>query len=90
MFSVNAVVEDEIGLHARPANLFVRSAKKFESDISVQRMGNSASYNAKSILSVLQMAAVKGTNIIITASGCDEVEACLELKKVLESETISV
>lgn len=85
MFLIDAIIQDEVGLHARPASQFVRTAGRFKSDILVQRVGDEQTFNAKSIVSVLKLAAVKGTHIRISATGQDEMDACVTLKALLES-----
>ncbi len=85
MYSIEAVVTDEMGLHARPANKFVKKASSFSSDIKVKKVGSEASYNAKSITAVLRMSAVQNTKLIIMAEGDDEVQACEALKMLVEN-----
>jgi phosphotransferase system HPr (HPr) family protein len=64
------------GLHARPASLFVQTANKFSSDISVQNLtDHSDVVNAKSILNVLTLGVMKDHEIEITADGDDAEEA---------------
>ncbi len=64
------------GLHARPASLFVQTANKFSSDISVQNLTDlSDVVNAKSILNVLTLGVMKDHEIEITADGDDAEEA---------------
>jgi phosphocarrier protein HPr len=70
---LHAVLPDGIALHARPAATFVREAAQFGSDISVSANGKSA--NAKSILQVLGLGALGGTELVIAASGSDAAEA---------------
>ena len=85
MYSVDVVVTDEIGLHARPANKFVRKAASFPCEIHVRKDGAPEEFNAKSITSVLRMSAVTGTKIIITAQGEQEEAACTALKNLVAS-----
>ena len=69
-------VEAEVGLHARPAALFVQTATKAAMDVSVAKMGSGGEpINAKSILSLLALDVRQGDTIIITAEGegADEV-----------------
>jgi len=63
----------EVGLHARPASAFVKTASKFKSTIVVQHGERSS--NAKSILGVLTLGAQKGARILVKADGEDAVEA---------------
>jgi len=74
----------EIGLHARPAAEFVKIAEKFKSKIRVCKDG--IWVNGKSILSLLTLAAEKGSELIIEADGPDEKEALSALKKFISKE----
>jgi phosphotransferase system HPr (HPr) family protein len=69
------VVKDEVGLHARPAAVFVREANKFSSDIRVTLGEKKA--NAKSILDVLSLDAGQNAEIRISAEG-DDAERALD------------
>ncbi len=62
-------IVNSLGLHARPAALFVRTASQFESDIMVERDGNAVS--GKSIMGLMTMEAECGTVLKITAQGVD-------------------
>jgi len=64
------VIQNKVGLHARPTALFVQTAKKFKSDITVEKDGEKV--NAKSILGILSLGAEKGVHIAIEAKGEDE------------------
>ncbi len=83
MSSANAVIADPVGLHARPAADFVRTANTFTSTITVTCDGKSA--NAKSILQVISLNARQGATVTLTASGSDEEEALRALAALLES-----
>ena len=83
MPEVTVTVQHEVGLHARPASMFVKKATGFKSDINVTCDGRSA--NAKSILSVLTLGAHKGAEIEITAEGEDADEALVALRELVES-----
>lgn len=77
-------ITHEVGLHARPASLFVQTAKRFESDIRVahdEREGN-----AKSIMSVLTLGAECGAEITVSAEGEDAQEALAALTELVESD----
>lgn len=77
------VIQHPIGLHARPATLFVQTAKQFKSQITV--VVNDRKANAKSILSVLQLGAKQGTPLHIQAHGEDKEEAIKALCELVES-----
>lgn len=83
MPAINVTVQHEVGLHARPASIFVKKASQYKSAISVSCNGRSA--NAKSILSVLTLGAHKGTEIEITAAGEDADEALTALKELIDN-----
>ncbi len=67
------VVRHEMGLHARPAALFVRTAQRFKADIEVECRGHEA--DGKSILSVLALGVNQGMSFTIRADGPDATEA---------------
>ena len=65
-------VTGRLGLHARAAANLVRVASQFQSKLTLQRVDGSAEADAKSILSILTLAASRGTDLHIVASGEDE------------------
>jgi phosphotransferase system HPr (HPr) family protein len=77
------IVRHEVGLHARPASLFVQTAKQFDADIQVSHSDQQA--NAKSILGVLTLGAEQGAEITICAEGQDAEEALRALEALVES-----
>lgn len=68
-------VTSRLGLHARAAANLVRVASKFQSSLTLQRLDGDAEADAKSILSILTLAASRGTALRVVASGVDEQEA---------------
>ena len=76
-------IRNKLGLHARPASLVVKLAGKFESEI--QLIKEDTEINAKSILSVMMLAAGPGQRVTITADGSDELEAVDALASLIES-----
>ncbi len=78
------VISNPQGLHARPAELLVRLAMQFESDVEVIRDGQRV--DAKSILNVLTLGAGQGTEITLQAQGADAQEAVEALARLIESE----
>ncbi len=72
-------VTNRLGLHARAAAQLVRTANGFQSMLRLERLDGSASADAKSILSVLMLAASRGTELRLEASGADEREAASAL-----------
>lgn len=80
-------VVNEVGLHARPAALFVAKATSFKSDIRVHNFTKDGKWvSAKSILSVLTLGVGKDQEIEITAEGEDEVEAVKQIIALFESD----
>ena len=73
----SVLLPEEVPLHARPAGLFVRAAAHFGSDVAVAANGKRA--NAKSILEVLALGAVGGTELTLSASGDDAADAVDQL-----------
>jgi phosphocarrier protein HPr len=73
-------VTNKLGLHARPAAMLVQMASKFKSEIWLKKEDVEA--NAKSILSVMMLAAEVGSSVIIRAEGEDEEQALETLAKM--------
>ena len=70
MIIKDVVVQNKVGLHARPATFFIQKANEFKSSIWVEK--EERRVNAKSLLGVLSLGIVGGTNIKIIADGADE------------------
>lgn len=86
MKSTQLVVMDSVGLHARPATLFVKLAGTFSSNISITNLSEAGRQaNAKSILGVLACGVKQGDRIEVTAEGVDEDEAVDALEKLVLS-----
>ena len=76
-------VPNELGLHARPAAVFVKTANRFHCDISVHKGSETA--NGKSIISLLLLAAEHDSHLIIEAHGQDAHQALAELQTLIQS-----
>lgn len=74
------IIQDEVGLHARPAAVFAKRAGTFKSLITVQANGKTAA--GKSILQIMSLAAKKGDTLLISAEGEDEEEAVRVLSEI--------
>ncbi|HEC24304.1 MAG TPA: HPr family phosphocarrier protein [Chloroflexi bacterium] len=86
MPQVEVTVQHEVGLHARPAALFVKLASSFPCDITIaNKTTDGQPVNAKSILSVLTLGVNKGHTIVIEAEGEQADEAVAALKELVES-----
>lgn len=74
---------NKLGLHARAASKLVATASRYESDIILDRQGQQA--DAKSIMSVLMLAASQGTALSITVSGDDAEEALEQIELLINN-----
>ena len=72
MVERSVTVVNRLGLHARAAARLVRAASAFRSNVHLERADRSAAADAKSILSVLMLAASRGTSLRVVAEGDDE------------------
>lgn len=77
------LIVNELGLHARPAAMFVKLANEFISDIMVEK--GSETVNGKSIMGIMMLAAGKGSRIKVTAEGPDAQEAIEAIEKLILS-----
>ncbi|MCD9187375.1 MAG: HPr family phosphocarrier protein [Pyrinomonadaceae bacterium] len=78
-------IVNQLGLHARAAAQLVKLASKFQSSITLKRADNSVVADAKSILSVLTLAAPKGTEIFVTVEGVDEEKALDAIEEIFQN-----
>jgi phosphotransferase system HPr (HPr) family protein len=76
------VIRNKVGLHARPAVLFVQAAQGFQSDIRVSKDGKEG--NAKSFKAVLALAVNQNDEILLQAEGPDAGQALAKLTKLIE------
>ena len=84
MISRGLTINNNVGLHARPATFFVQKANSFKSSIWVEK--EDCRVNAKSLLGVLSLGITKGTNITLIADGADEGAAIDSLAVLVNSE----
>jgi phosphotransferase system HPr (HPr) family protein len=77
----NVIVSNPQGLHARPAEMFVRLANQFEAKIEVIK--DSEGVDGKSILEILTLFAVQGTQLTIRATGVDAADAVKSLSELV-------
>lgn len=66
-------IRNKLGLHARPAAEFVKTASRFEADVFVRK--DSLEVNGKSIMGMMMLAAERGSTLVIAADGADAAEA---------------
>ncbi|WP_017184878.1 HPr family phosphocarrier protein [Alkalibacillus haloalkaliphilus] len=83
MKQVEVQIQNETGLHARPAQQFVQEASKYSSDIKI--VTGDKETEAKSILGIMTLGVEKGTTIGIKAEGDDEEEAVNALVQLVDS-----
>ena len=83
MISRGVTIQNNVGLHARPATFFVQKANCFKSSIWVEK--EDCRVNAKSLLGVLSLGISKGTSITLIADGADEKDAIEGLATLVES-----
>ena len=82
MFVKDVMVQNQVGLHARPATFFIQKANEFKSSIWIEK--EERRVNAKSLLGILSLGIVGGTTIRIIADGADEQLAVEGLTKLIE------
>ena len=83
MYSKDVMVQNQVGLHARPATFFIQRANEFKSSIWIEK--DARKVNAKSLLGVLSLGITKGTSVNILADGADEESAANSLVELIES-----
>ena len=83
MYVKEVTVENQVGLHARPATFFIQKANEYKSSYWVEKEERRVS--AKSLLGVLSLGIVGGTTIRIIAGGTDEQAAVDGLVKLVDS-----
>lgn len=77
------VITDEVGIHARPAGLLVKEAKKYESKIMIVKNGKSAS--ATKLMAVMGLGVKCGDTVEVEVEGADEAAAFEGMKAFFES-----
>lgn len=82
VISRELAIRNQYGIHARPAAMFVKTAAKFEAEVTVEK--DDVKVSGKSIMGLMTMEASCGTKIRITAEGVDAAQAVDELQKLIE------
>ncbi len=80
--SRDLVVSNKLGVHARPAAMFVKVANRFQSDIFVEKDGETV--NGKSIMGLMMLAAGPGCRLRVRAAGADALQAVGEIEALLK------
>ncbi|MBQ6163091.1 MAG: HPr family phosphocarrier protein [Clostridia bacterium] len=83
MFVKDVIVQNQVGLHARPATFFIQKANEFKSTIWVEK--EERRVNAKSLLGVLSLGIMGGAQIRILAEGSDEEAAVNALAELVDT-----
>lgn len=83
MYSKDVMVQNQVGLHARAATFFIQKANEFRSSIWIEK--EERRVNAKSLLGILSLGIIGGTQIKIIADGADEQAAVNALVELVES-----
>ena len=83
MYTQEITVNNEVGLHARPATFFIQKANCYKSTIWVEK--GDRKVNAKSLLGVLSLGIAKGMTVTLTAEGADEDIALEGLSALIDS-----
>lgn len=88
MVQKEIVVQNQVGLHARPATFFIQKANEFKSTIWISR--EERKVNAKSLLGVLSLGIIKDTVVTIAAEGIDEEEAVSSLVELIDTNFVEI
>ena len=83
--SAKVAIANRLGLHARPAMMFVEAAMKFKAEITVRRIDSEETIDGKSIMQMMMLAATQGTELEIVARNDDCEEAIKELVALVRS-----
>ena len=83
MISRSVTIQNNHGLHARPATFFIQKANSYKSSIWVEK--DDRRVNAKSLLGVLSLGIVKGMTITLIADGTDEADALEGLATLVDT-----
>ena len=79
MKSFNYVITDEVGIHARPAGVLVKEAKKYASKITISKEDKSA--DATKLMALMSMGVKQGEEVTVSVEGDDEETAAAEIER---------
>ncbi len=82
MQKFNYTIKDELGIHARPAGLLVKEAKKYESTIRIVKDGKAV--DAAKLMAIMALAVKCGNTVEVEVEGSDETAACEGMKAFFE------
>lgn len=83
MKTFDYTIKDELGIHARPAGLLAKEAKKFTSACTLTKDGNTKKLTQ--VMMLMSLGVKQGETVTVTAEGPDEEEAIAALKAAFES-----
>lgn len=83
MICQKVTIINKTGIHARPANLFVKTALSFDSDVCIKK--DEKKYSGKSIISVMSAGMKFGDEIELITDGSDEQAAISRLTEIVET-----
>ncbi len=81
--TIKLKIKNILGIHARPASVFVRLASTFDANITVEKDGENV--NGKSLISLLMLAAGYRSTITVTATGKDSSEAIVAIENLVNN-----
>ncbi len=84
MISETVVIQNRVGLHSRPATSFIQKANEYKCSVWIEK--NERRVNAKSLLGVLSLGVLQGTEISIIADGPDERDAIDAMVSLVNSD----
>lgn len=82
MRTFSYTIKDALGIHARPAGMLAKTAKSYESEITIEKDGKSVS--CKGLLALMGLGVKYGDTITVTISGTDEMQAEMGVRMFLE------
>ena len=83
--SARVKITNRLGMHARPAMILAETAQEFDSDITLRRTDQDATVDAKSIMQLMMLAAVCGTELKVEASGSDASESVRAIRELVDN-----
>ena len=83
MITKEVIIENQVGLHARPATFFIQKATSYKSSVWLEK--DERRVNAKSLLGVLSLGIAKGMTVTLIADGEDETSAIAGLVELVDS-----
>ncbi|MDG2094294.1 MAG: HPr family phosphocarrier protein [Phycisphaerales bacterium] len=83
--SAIVTISNRLGLHARPEMMLAEAAMRYESDVTLQRLDQEKAVDAKSIMQLMMLAAVCGTELKVEAHGSDAAESVAAIQELVKN-----